>query len=510
MSYIAPNTIIKLLNDCPLDNTYDHTIYFNSLVAQQTYFEGLAKYTFSENSYQRVNKGRMRLQVCADNIYDCNYLMFQNTSFGSKWFYAFITSVEYVSNVVSEIEYEIDVMQTWFFDYEMGQCFVEREHTVTDVIGEHIEPEGIEIGEYVFNSYSDVAATIKPLAVYMMIVDEDKEPDGTLYDGVYGGCTLYAFNSNDIDGIKFWLNAYIQKPESILGMYMGPVIAAGGAIDDGGTRIVYSSGGVKINGSVSALSGSEALDGYIPKNKKLYTFPYNFFHLDNSSGDELSLRYEFFTGLQPKWEINVPVIYPIECVLRPTNYKGSGEETLNCESLVLGDYPMCSWSSDTFKIWLANNALPIASSLVGGVASAIATGGAAGIGPIVSSITSVLQNGYYSSIQADISKGKLSGGNGNVSAGTQSFYGGRCSITAEYARIIDDYFNMFGYAVKRCKAPNRNARPHWNYVKTLGCTITGSVPSQDMNKICSIYNNGITFWNSGNEIGNYSLDNSPS
>ena len=76
MSYIAPNTIIKLLNDCPLDNTYDHTIYFNSLVAQQTYFEGLAKYTFSENSYQRVNKGRMRLQVCADNIYDCNYLMF--------------------------------------------------------------------------------------------------------------------------------------------------------------------------------------------------------------------------------------------------------------------------------------------------------------------------------------------------------------------------------------------------------------------------------------------------
>lgn len=56
----------------------------------------------------------MRVEKKAEDLYDCNYLAFQNTSFGSKWFYAFITSVEYVNNITSEITFEIDVLQTYF------------------------------------------------------------------------------------------------------------------------------------------------------------------------------------------------------------------------------------------------------------------------------------------------------------------------------------------------------------------------------------------------------------
>ena len=32
---------------------------------------------------------------------------------------AFIKSVEYINNGVSEIEFEIDVMQTWHFNYNL-------------------------------------------------------------------------------------------------------------------------------------------------------------------------------------------------------------------------------------------------------------------------------------------------------------------------------------------------------------------------------------------------------
>ena len=75
--------------------------------------------------------------------------------------------------------------------------------------------------------------------------------------------------------------------------------------------------------------------------------------------------------------------------------------------------------------------------------------------------------------------------------------------------MIDDYFNMYGYAVKRVKHPNFSSRPHWNYVKTVGCYLIGDVPADDAKKLCSIYDHGITFWKNGDEIGNYSLDNSP-
>ena len=107
-------------------------------------------------------------------------------------------------------------------------------------------------------------------------------------------------------------------------------------------------------------------------------------------------------------------------------------------------------------------------------------------------------------------------GSGNIIQSAMGQYGGmdfsfrQLHIREEYLRIIDDYFSCYGYATKRVKNPNRSSRPHWNYVKTIGCTITGSVPCDDMDKICSIYDNGITFWKKGSEVGNYSLDNSPS
>ena len=155
--YIEPNTVIRLLTNCPLDNTYDHTIYFNGAEAQFEYFAGLTKYTLTKQTYQRVNRSRMRVQYKADDLYDCNYLMFQNTNFGNKWFYAFVKSVEYINNIVSEIEYEIDVMQTWAFDYQLGQCFIEREHSATDNIGDNLVPEKIEHGSYVADSLENDA-----------------------------------------------------------------------------------------------------------------------------------------------------------------------------------------------------------------------------------------------------------------------------------------------------------------------------------------------------------------
>ena len=45
-------------------------------------------------------------------------------------------------------------------------------------------------------------------------------------------------------------------------------------------------------------------------------------------------------------------------------------------------------------------------------------------------------------------------------------------------------------------------------MKTIDVNIVGSVPADDMAKIKACYNNGITFWRNGNEVGNYSLDNS--
>lgn len=85
----------------------------------------------------------------------------------------------------------------------------------------------------------------------------------------------------------------------------------------------------------------------------------------------------------------------------------------------------------------------------------------------------------------------------------------RKHIQRQFAEIIDNYFTMFGYATKRVKTPNINSRPHWNYVKTLYCYINGNLPEGAESDIRNCFNKGITFWKNPSEIGNYSLDNSP-
>lgn len=515
--YIQPQTNIKLLHNVPLDTTYDHTVLFQSKASQQSYFAGLTKYNLSNYSYQRVNNGKMRVGIKADSIYDCNYLMFQNTAYGTKWFYAFITAVEFVNNETSEVSFELDVMQTWMFDCSPDYCFVEREHSLSDAIGEHIEPESCATGEYVMNGYQPVTG-MSDLCVCVAVVDTNNETEGNLYDGIYGSAQLWVYDSTDVEGINGKVNEYVQKPDAIIGMYMLPIMLIGEIPDT--HKLGYAANAMKRTVEFAPLTANDSLDGYVPKNKKLYSYPYNFLHVDNASGSELSLRYEFFELHKPVLEISGTITQPIQVVLRPASYKGTpgysglgGYTTLNTESLQLGNYPLCSWNVDAYQAWVAQNSLPIALGLGTTAAQAYIgykTGGVEGaqIGAsAIGQVSNILSQAYSASIAADISKGQFNNGGVNVATNKQQFYWGRCSITKEYARMIDDYFSMFGYACGRVKIPYRTGRPHWNYVKTIGCTITGSVPSDDLKKICSIYDAGITFWHNGNEVGNYSLDN---
>ena len=154
---IVPNSKIYLLRNVPLDNTYTDTMWFENASSQWTHFKTRADtngVAFTAQTYQRKDIGVIRLDVSADTIYDCNYLMFQNTNYGSKWFYAFITRVEYVNNAVSYVHYELDVMQTWMFDYTLERCVVLREHSATDQIGDNLQPEPVDLGDLVTHSWT--------------------------------------------------------------------------------------------------------------------------------------------------------------------------------------------------------------------------------------------------------------------------------------------------------------------------------------------------------------------
>ena len=146
---IAPDSDIYFIMSVPIDNRYINTIYFANLQAQENYFLSKVAYQLSNQTYVRVNNNRISCSIPADTLRRCNYLMFRNTSFSGKWFYAFITNVEYDSNGTTLVDFELDVIQTWQRDIKWHQCFIERKHFATDRPGDNVQPEPIDIGDIV-------------------------------------------------------------------------------------------------------------------------------------------------------------------------------------------------------------------------------------------------------------------------------------------------------------------------------------------------------------------------
>ena len=87
-----------------------------------------------------------------------------------------------------------------------------------------------------------------------------------------------------------------------------------------------------------------------------------------------------------------------------------------------------------------------------------------------------------------------------------SFY--QFCIKREYAKIIDDYFSMFGYKVNIVKIPNITGRQNWNYVKLLNPNIEGTeIPEFELNEYKAQLENGITFWHNPQTFRDYSQSN---
>lgn len=152
MAYIVPNSDIVLIKNMNLDPSYSDTIWFDPVAdgasGQRDWFLARAYRRFNAQSYTRVNGNTVRLEANAEDLYDVNYMMFRNTAYGNKWFYAFVLRSDYVNDNTTQITFEIDVMQTWLFEAVLEPCFVEREHSATDVIGENLLPEPVDLGEY--------------------------------------------------------------------------------------------------------------------------------------------------------------------------------------------------------------------------------------------------------------------------------------------------------------------------------------------------------------------------
>ena len=552
MAYIEPNTTVKFLDDIPLDPAYENTLYFDTPQDQFAYFSSRSFLSLDNNSYQRKNKGVIRCGWEADKyghsvieeLYNCHYMMFNNTNFENKWFYAFVDTVVYVNNNTVDVYYSIDIMQTWHFDYVFNHCMIDRQHVSNDNVGANTVPEQLECGPYIGDrppyrtllgdtiyggdfEYTPgiiVATTFNSEFQYEAgRVIRGNDPRGRYFSGIW--FKTFSLSTQDIQDLNDFLEqASTQQAyrDGIISLAMIPL----SLVDPEGEDYSYND---------ILFTRPNSLGSYTPRNKKLLTNPYNFLYVTNNNGQSAEYFWEdsFNVGYL---EFRVWANYSANpsMIGAPVQYKCADNIANYDEKIVVDSFPLCAWTNDAYKAWLAQNAGTIA-----GVGLNILMGWARGIGKgyetYLLSQEPLVNNDYHGQYQkvlnsaqdtlteitraagaTAIALGQLydhsrkppqSNGNynGNVTfqAGLATFSFYRKYIKPEYASIIDKYFDMYGYAIHSVGIPNRNVRRCYTYTKTIGCSLQGNVPSDDLRAIEKIFDNGIRFWRSTATFGSY-------
>ena len=129
MATFQPTGKIELIRGVDIDVSYTHQYYFSQEEDQDDFFTSKVFMTLENGTYQRKNINSIQVPYQADAIASCKYLRWQNRNYSQKWYYAFVTSIDYVNPGVSQINYTLDVYQTYLFEMQWKQSFVERKHT---------------------------------------------------------------------------------------------------------------------------------------------------------------------------------------------------------------------------------------------------------------------------------------------------------------------------------------------------------------------------------------------
>lgn len=587
MAYVQPNSIIQFFKGINLDNRYLHTIYFANESAQNTWFTSkvTSALTFSNMMYRRYTSQSVKVEADATTFLGVTYMRFKNTRTANKWFYAFVLSADYVNENTTLVTYEIDVMQTWFIQNgSVRPCMVIREHVNDDTIFSNLEAEPVgsdayeyeyitdantlsggapTTGEDIFTDYSVVVSTTGNL--------QDDNPTEPMYNqGLFNGVKhdwVRCNSDNDTGAVAILLDNYLgswdagEQQQEVLSIITFPSYFVDRSYS---TDLAPATKLVNGFNLFNSHYDGEVLTGYVPKNLKLFSYPYNYLYCTTHNGDAGQYRWEYFdngnaTNHMTNKHFDIAGSFlgggQIKCY--PKNYDGI-DANYEC-GVSMTDFPRNAFNYDAYQAWIANGGktrLENDSKLVK----------ARGVTNIIASTSNFISTGMtsanniynafeqrtsigHSTMRSPMDKASVVGRevNNAVQAGVQlantiydykeaknkidyqwkdasyrpnevvgtsepsimvggrmlNFYFYDCHIVLSELKRIDDFFSCYGYSINKVKSPNLTGRTYWNFVQTQNAVIAGDMPSSSKEAIGRIFDGGITFWHNGDQVGNY-------
>lgn len=532
ISKITPITQLKILRGVRSDSSLGDVLTHANVDTQRAYFEAKAKKTTTGGVPVRNNV--VRVPFIADDIYDCNYVMWQNANFSNKWFYGWITNIRWVNVNVSELTILPDPWETWKFNLTFVPCYVERMHVNNDTVGKWKSPEPFDVSSKLMRlrDVTNLGSNYKIAIFY--VPNTSYEP--SVVNELVNMCVTHVCDNYD-DFLQYYYE------------HLQPLIDQGLTDNIIGGVVVPSF--IKANGKhvyQKALNRKNYmnLDNYVPANKKLLTFPYNSLRVATQNGLQGEYWFEKFSNDTMNFSVGGCVAIDMMLYGDFETYEresGTPESIPNMPyTNVVSGFPQPLFSGAQ-SIGYAQAASSLAMQAIAGVkefsvkeisspAASIMFGLAGGkldsqTGGMVSTAVTNAKNQTLQLLEntplADLQKGYEADLSRKAAAdyavitslpsstAAWSIFRGEfqflhSTIDAVKAEQYDTYLTRWGYAVDDIIAPLIRGRKVFNYVKTRGCNCYGNIPAQDLSQIRAMFDRGVTLWHneSGYEPGAWS------
>lgn len=550
--YIQPNSDITLYAGIPCTTSYDFAPWFANIDSQKAYFESITtKGIFHEYSFIRNEPNKIKLgRPVTETAYRWQYMSFRNTAYGeNRIFYAFITNIDYLNDNCIIITFEIDVLQTYMFDVQFNECFIERNciPKPDDIAGYNVEPENYDLGDMTADDgvHPTVTANIlqhisSPWCVLLFTTLDASAalPDtweGGIIGGVYSGVNCYAFptDANGISQLNTWLQAAhaLNLDDNLVSACLFPSKLLPDSMDD-----VYTE-------TILYPFQLDTYNNYTPRNKKLFTYPYVGIVVYDGSGRSKVYHPELFDNypneLYAEFTLCAAISPSPQIALFPNNYAGSLNKTTQPSNIpnklknvpvnlnagfYMSDLPQVTLPVASLIASLSSgitqNILHLPSQLMGGLFGAITGGKIGGALGVVTALkyddTSILgknvntEHHFYreaaggllaSSAMSSAFEAAAQLGRGETNSFTQNlsvqfayrdFYIQTQSLRVRKVMKLDNYFDEYGYTINDVQVPDvRTNTREKQYIKTLNCNVTGLCPASVLRVIEDIFNHGI-------------------
>ena len=511
------NSKIIICSSVKLDRDHNNVLNY-STVEMLALVNSSDIYVDSRDKYSFIRRlGAISCDFPYSEALVCNYMAFQNPDFSNKWFFAWIDRIEYKSEKAIEIYYTIDHWATWYDDINLNPVLVEREHTNDDTFGNNNLAEPVRSSNIIVSHNDRVDFTDYEIIVFFVPSTGFSSQD-------------LPFNVSDKYISPVWVFRYPATTQGVSDLaddLTDPTLLGGADVM---AMFMYPSDLIDPNITSKRLNLIDFVDithdtvqittlnGYIPKNQKMFTYPYAYCEVDNGS-NSTKYEYEFFAqpeGSNPNrkqghFVITGAPLPDAGITVYPKGYLYSGSANKNpYYSISICDMPQVAYPMDTYAAWLAQKgsiALPqgLIAAFSGMTGGAKGGGAGAGAGAVTGALGFAL-NYQNESFQAEAASDSLKGyasASLDMISGKQGFNFKHMSLKYEEAKKIDHFFSMFGYNTGVVKIPNLTGRQYWNYVKVNGPCVYGEMPQEVIEAINGILNKGVTVWHSHDYLGNY-------